>query len=55
LLEKSDGFLRKFKIEEKRCQNQRYYSLATQLEFKINEGKKLKFNQLKNDEVVSRV
>jgi tRNA nucleotidyltransferase (CCA-adding enzyme) len=51
---KSDEFLRKFKIEEQRCQNQRYYSLATQFEFKINRGKKLKFNQLKDDKVISR-
>ncbi len=51
---KSDEFLRKFKIEEQRCRNQRYYSLATPFEFKINRGKKLKFNQLKDEKVISR-
>jgi hypothetical protein len=51
---KSDEFLRKFKIEQQRCRNQRYYSLATQFEFKINRGKKLKFNQLKDEKVISR-
>ena len=47
-------FLTKYNIEHQRCKNERYYSIASDFEFKLNKGKTLKFNQLKNGKVISR-
>ena len=49
-----DEFLAKYHLEHERCQNERYYSIASNFEFKINKGRKLKFNQIKNGKIVSR-
>ena len=50
----SNEFLLKYNLERERCQNERYYSIASNFEFKINKGRKIKFNQLKDGKVVSR-
>ena len=50
----SKEFLSKHNIECERCQNDRYYSIASDFEFKINKGRTLKFNQRRNGKIISR-
>ena len=50
-----DDFLSKYSIESSRCKNARYYSVASNFEFKIARGRKLKYNQLKSGKVIKRV
>ena len=51
----NDEFLLTNKIETLRCRNQRYYSSASQFEFRLNKGRKLKFCQINEEKkVVSR-
>jgi hypothetical protein len=50
----SKEFLLKYNIECERCQNDRYYSIASDFEFKINKGRTFKFNQRRNGKIISR-
>ena len=50
----SNEFLSKYNLERERCENQRYYCTASNFEFKLIKGKKLKFNQREEGKVISR-
>ena len=51
----NNEFLLNYKIETTRCTNQKYYSIASQFEFRLFKGRKLKYRQLKGEtNVVTR-
>ena len=50
----SNEFLSKYNLEKERCENQRYYCTASNFEFKLIKGRKLKFNQRDEGKVISR-
>jgi hypothetical protein len=50
----SAEFLSKYNLEYERCENERDYTTASNFEFKINKGRKIKFNQSKDGKVISR-
>ena len=50
----SKEFLLKYNTECERSQNDRYYSTASDFEFKIKKGRTLKFNQRRNRKIISR-
>ena len=51
---KSNQLLSKYNLKRQRCHNERYYTTANDFEFKINRGRKLKYNQLKDGRLISR-
>jgi hypothetical protein len=50
----SAEFLSKYNLEYERCENERYYTTASNFAFKINKGRKIKFNQRKDGNIISR-
>ena len=50
----SNEFLSKYNLERERCENQRYYCTASNFEFKLIKGRKLKFIQRDEGKVIAR-
>ena len=53
--QENNEFISKYSLECERCENERYYCTATNFSFKINKGRKLKFNQRGDGTIHKRI